>query len=147
MAGVLAGALATAVEIVLWWLGGFALPDTLLRDARFAAAIVLGSRVLVRAAMPDWQVLLAATLVHVALSIVYAIALAMAIARMRNVAAVAAGAAFGLLLYALNMYGFTAVFPWFAATRDWITTAAHVVFGATAAALYKAAAGHAQDAR
>jgi hypothetical protein len=34
-------------------------------------------------------------------------------------------------LYALNMYGFTALFPWFIATRDWITLCAHIVFGAS----------------
>jgi hypothetical protein len=36
---------------------------------------------------------------------------------------------FGLLLYGVNMYGFTAAFAWFEACRDWITLAAHLVFG------------------
>ena len=31
-----------------------------------------------------------------------------------------------------------AIFPWFAEVRDWITLAAHIVFGVTAAATYKA---------
>lgn len=50
---------------------------------------------------------------------------------------VAVGAAFGLVLYGVNMYGFTIVFPWFEAARDWITAAAHVVFGMTAAGVYQ----------
>jgi hypothetical protein len=35
------------------------------------------------------------------------------------------------------MYGFTSVFPWFGATCDSITVAAHPVLGASAAAVYK----------
>lgn len=40
-------------------------------------------------------------------------------------------------LYAVNLYGFTALFPWFAQLRDWITIAAHLVFGVTAASVYR----------
>jgi hypothetical protein len=47
------------------------------------------------------------------------------------------GALFGLAVYGVNMYGFTAVFPWFEATRDWITIAAHLAFGVAAAGIYK----------
>jgi hypothetical protein len=35
------------------------------------------------------------------------------------------------------MYGFTAVFPWFEAARDWITLVTHIVFGITLAGTYK----------
>lgn len=48
-----------------------------------------------------------------------------------------AGAAFGLCLYAVNMYGFTAVFPWFEGTRDGITVATHAAFGMVAAGVYR----------
>lgn len=48
-----------------------------------------------------------------------------------------AGAAFGLFLYALDMYGFTMIFPWFEATRDGITVATHVAFGIVAAGAYR----------
>jgi hypothetical protein len=81
--------------------------------------------------------MLIATLVHFALSIAYALALSVFIARLSTPLSLLAGAAFGLLLYAINMYGFTFVFPWFAAARDWITAATHVVFGIVAAAVYK----------
>ena len=48
-----------------------------------------------------------------------------------------AGGAFGLCLYGINMYGFTIVFPWFEAARDWITLVTHVVFGVAVAGAYK----------
>jgi hypothetical protein len=35
------------------------------------------------------------------------------------------------------MYGFTTVFPWFEATRDWITIVTHMVFGVAIAGTYK----------
>lgn len=85
-------------------------------------------------------VMAAATLVHFSLSIAYGLALGALVACLRGRAVLAVGAAFGLALFLVNMYGFTAVFPWFAATRDPITLAAHVVFGVSAAAVYRAAA-------
>jgi hypothetical protein len=81
--------------------------------------------------------MLVATLVHFALSIAYALTLSAFISRLSMPLSLVGGAAFGLLLYAINMYGFTFVFPWFAAARDWITAATHVVFGMAAAAAYK----------
>ena len=47
------------------------------------------------------------------------------------------GTAFGLVVYTVNMYGFTSVFPWFDAARDWIAVATHVAFGMVAAAAYR----------
>ena len=67
--------------------------------------------------------------------------LATLIAGPRAPKALITGAAFGLILYAVNMYGFTVIFPWFAASRDWITAAAHAAFGIAAAGAYRLAAG------
>ena len=136
-AGVAAGILATVVEIVLWSVFTDALPEILYRDTRFAAAIAIGPGALSPPAGFDWRVMLAATLVHFALSVVYALVLSRLISRLRAFPSLLAGAAFGLFLYALNMYGFTAVFPWFEAARDWITAAAHVAFGLAAAGVYR----------
>jgi hypothetical protein len=85
----------------------------------------------------DWSVMLIATLVHFALSIAYALALSVFISRLSTPLSLLAGAVFGLSLYAINMYGFTFVFPWFAAARDWITAATHGIFGMVVAAVYK----------
>ena len=136
-AGVAAGILATVVQIALWSIFADALPTILFRDARFTAAIVMGRAVLPPPASFDWPVMLVATLVHFALSIAYGFILARLTSRLGHPLSLLAGAVFGLLLYAINMYGFTTVFPWFEATRDWITVAAHLVFGIAAAGVYK----------
>ncbi len=137
-AGIVAGVLATVVQVGLWLLMTDALPTILLRDARFAAAIVLGRRVLPPPASFDAWVMVVATFVHFALSIAYGLMLSALIARLRTLSSLLAGAAFGLCLYVINMYGFTTVFPWFEDSRDAISAAAHVAFGLVAAATYRA---------
>ena len=136
-AGIIAGILATVVQIALWSVFTDALPTIFFRDARFAAAIVMGRKVLPPPASFDWMVMLVAIGVHFALSIAYGLALSPLISRLRTAPSMLAGAAFGLGLYGVNMYGFTAVFPWFQASRDSITLATHAVFGVAAAGVYK----------
>lgn len=136
-AGFFAGIIATLVQLALWWLAARPAVDMLLRDARLAAAIVMGRNVLPPPITFDWGVMLAASAVHFALSVAYGLLVAPLVARLALRPAILAGAAFGMLLYAVNMYGFTALFPWFAASRDWITAAAHAAFGMTAAVAYK----------
>jgi hypothetical protein len=136
-AGVAAGIVSTIAQIALWAVFSDAFPAILLRDARLAAAIVMGRVVLPPPASFEWQVMLVATLVHLALSIIYGLMLSWLITRLTASLSVIAGAAFGLALYTVNMYGFTVVFPWFEATRDPITAASHVVFGTAAALVYK----------
>ena len=137
-AGVAAGILSTAVQIILWFVFTDALPAILFRDARFTAAIVMGRGVLSPPATFDAHVMLVAALVHFALSVAYGFVLSRLIARLLTLFALLVGAMFGLCLYVVNIHGFTIFFPWFDATRDWITVVAHVAFGATAAAVYKA---------
>jgi hypothetical protein len=137
LAGIAAGVVATLAQIALWWLSSEPLPAILLRDARLTAAIIMGREVLPPPATFDWSVTLIATLVHFALSIAYALALSVFISRLGTPLSLLAGAVFGLSLYAINMYGFTFVFPWFAAARDWITAATHVIFGMVVSAVYK----------
>jgi len=139
LAGIGAAIIVTAFEVVSWRALGFPLPDTLFRDARLAAAIVLGDRVLPPPSTFDGRVMLVATCVHFALSLVYALILGALVDRLSLRAALLAGALFGIGLYVANMYGFTLLFPWFAITRDPITALAHVVFGVTASAAYVAA--------
>ena len=73
---------------------------------------------------------------HLALSVAYGLILSRLISRLRTGSSLLAGTAFGLCLYAVNMYGFTTVFPWFEATRDGITVATHAAFGMVAAGVY-----------
>ncbi len=85
-------------------------------------------------------IMLVAACIHFALSIAYGVVVAIMTSRTGTGTAISIGAGFGALLYVVNLYGFTAIFPWFVEVRDWITLAAHLVFGATAAATYKALA-------
>ena len=137
-AGFAAGILSTLAQIALWLIFSDAFPAILFRDARLTAAIVMGRGVLPPPASFDWRVMLVAMLVHCALSILYSLILSWLISRHATLLSAITGAAFGLILYAANMYGFTVVFPWFEAARDWITLASHVVFGVVAALAYKA---------
>jgi hypothetical protein len=91
----------------------------------------------------DLAVMAVATAVHVALSLAYTAAVAVLVAGRPMTSAVAIGAAFGVVLYLVNMHGITAVYPWFAQARGWITVVAHVAFGVSAAAAWRAARPHA----
>jgi hypothetical protein len=144
-AGAVAGVVATVAQIALWALFTDALPAILYRDARLAAAVVLGRRALPPPATFDAAVMLAATAVHFVVAIGWTFVLAAALTRLPTRFALAAGALFGLVVYAVDLYGFTALFPWFAASRDAIAVAAHVVFGIAAAAAYVALARPARD--
>jgi len=137
VAGLGAGVVATLAQIALWWLAGMPLPETLFRDARLTAALVMGIDVLPPPSTPQWNILLVATLIHFLLSVVYALIAAHWVSRLRNGPALFAGALYGLALYVVNLYGFTLLFPWFAGVRDWITLLTHLVFGAALAAGYR----------
>lgn len=134
-AGVAAGIAATVAQVLLWLAFTTDFPAILYRDARFTAALVLGRGVLPPPAAFHATVWVAATLVHFGLSIVYAAVLLMLVERLPRVAALGAGALFGVVLYGVNLYGCTEIFPWFAEARGWITLAAHLAFGLTAAAV------------
>lgn len=81
--------------------------------------------------------LMVAMMVHFLLSIVLAVILGLIVGRLGTAAALMAGAVFGLVVYLVNFYGMTAVFPWFAMARNWISIFAHVMFGVVAALSYK----------
>lgn len=136
-----AGTLSTVVQVALWLLFTDAWPTILFRDARLAAALVLGPSVLPPPASFDLGVMAVATVVHFALSLVYCVIVAFCVARQPTARAIACGAAFGLMLYLVNLHGFTLVFPWFAQARDWITVVAHLAFGIVAAIAYRARSG------
>ena len=133
-AAIVAGVVSTLVQVALWILDGEALPGILLRDARLAAAIVMGPSVLQPAHAFDARVMLVATAVHFALSIAFAAALSALVARGSTTQAIARGTAFGALLYVVNLHVMTLPFPWFDVSRGAITFAAHIAFGASAAA-------------
>lgn len=135
--GVAAGIAATVVQVLLWLAFAAPFPDVLFRDARLTAALVLGSRVLPPPDSFDASVWLVATFIHFALSIAYAALLGPLASRLSGIRALLAGAVFGMALYVVNLYGFSAVFPWFAQARGGIAAAAHVAFGVSAVVVYR----------
>jgi hypothetical protein len=82
-AGVAAGILATVAQIALWSIFADLVPAILFRDTRFTAAIVMGRAVLLPPATFDAGIMLAAALVHFALSIIYGLGVSWVITRLR----------------------------------------------------------------
>jgi uncharacterized membrane protein YagU involved in acid resistance len=103
---------------------------------RMIAAIAMGPDVLPPPATFDLMILMVAMMIHFVLSIVLAIVLAWLVKGRAQGVALAIGAVFGLVVYLVNFYGMTAVFPWFAMARNWISIFAHVMFGVVAAWSY-----------
>jgi hypothetical protein len=66
----------------------------------------------------------------------------MAISQLSLRPTLAHGGVGGLILYLVNFYGFTALFPWCAMARNWISIFGHVVFGLVAAGVYVAIRKH-----
>ncbi len=127
--GIGAGILATAAQIALWQLAGMPILETLFRDARLTAALLIGPGVLPPPSTAQWDILLVATLIHFALSIAYALLPAMLAARLPAGPAIIVGAVYRQGIYIVNLYGFTVLFPWFSVSRDWVTLVTHLVFG------------------
>jgi uncharacterized membrane protein YagU involved in acid resistance len=134
-AGIIAGLVFMVLEMLLVQLAG---EGNMWGSPRMMAAIVMSREVLPPPATSDAGVLIVAMIVHFMLSLVYAFIFAWIVGRWHMMMTVAAigGLLFGLVIYAVNFYGFTAVFPWFAEARNWITVLAHAIFGATLGVVY-----------
>lgn len=103
---------------------------------RMIAAIGLGPEVLPPPASFAIDVALAAMVVHFTLSLVYAWMFAPLVENSALLKGVLLGALFGLVIYLVNFYFFTILFPWFTEARNWITIFAHLVFGGVLAGSY-----------
>jgi uncharacterized membrane protein YagU involved in acid resistance len=132
-AGIIAGAIFLIFEMVLV----AAVSGSPWGPPRMMAAIILGKGVLPPPATFDFGIVVAAMLVHFVLSVVLALGFAAVATRLTMGNAIIAGAVFGLAVYVINFYGFTAVFPWFAMARNWISILGHALFGVVLAWAYK----------
>ncbi|MDX1376985.1 MAG: hypothetical protein R3357_15570 [Burkholderiales bacterium] len=109
---------------------------------RMIAAILMGRGVL-EAEGFGFGPLLAALLVHFALSLVYGVGFGlivhrwhMGLWRWNTSLATAVGAVYGVALFALNFFAFTQLFPWFAEARSVVTLFTHIAFGAVVGVAY-----------
>ena len=139
MAGLVAGTLATATQMLFWVAMGEDTSGLLLRDTRLTAALLLGSPALSPTGGVDICVLLAATCIHYGLSMVYAALLLPVAKLLSSTASMLAGAFFGALLYFYNLHVLTVIFTWFGEARGEITLVVHVVFGLTVVIIYRLA--------
>lgn len=141
-AGLIAGLVFVMMEMILVTTAG---GGSAWGPPRMMAAMVMGQEVLPGPENPpsfDTGIVVIGMMVHFVLSIVLAVALAAGLSAMRSGTgtAIAIGAVFGLIVYVVNFYGFTALFPWFENARNWITIVSHLVFGAVAGGSYVALA-------
>ncbi|MBK9052608.1 MAG: hypothetical protein IPL78_17345 [Chloroflexi bacterium] len=102
------------------------------------AGLVLGSEVLAATSNLSPLIIITGLLIHFVLSVIYALILAFIIHRWGFWVGLLGGALFGLVLFAINFYTFTLLFPWFLVMRSWIVVLAHVIFGAVAGGAYEA---------
>jgi len=107
---------------------------------RMIAAMAMGKGVLPPPATFEMVPVLVAMLVHITTSVVYAIILGWVISS-RGFGlgmSLLVGTLFGLVLYLVNFYVFTAVWPWFAMARGTISTFAHAAYGLALGWTYRA---------
>lgn len=133
-AGITAALVSLVVETPLVWLLQGELPWA---AARMTAAMLLGSEVLSPADTFDFWLVLLALAIHLALSVLYGLMFVSVTRAITIAGAAVIGAAFGLLLFFINLYGVAPIFfPWFLELRGGITVFSHVVFGAVLGGSY-----------
>ncbi|MDQ6890723.1 MAG: hypothetical protein M3Z56_10660 [Bacteroidota bacterium] len=104
---------------------------------RMIAAIGMGKGVLPPPPTFDFTIVMVAMVIHFILAILFAFIIALIVTKTNTVTAIIIGMIAGLLLYFINFYGFTALFPWFAMARNWVTIFTHIMFGLTASLAFK----------
>ena len=109
---------------------------------RMMAAMVMGKEVLPPPGTFDLTIMTVAMVIHLMLSVLLGVVLGLLISRLtlHVTASILVGAVFGVIVYYVNFYGFTALFPWFAMARGAISIFAHAMFGAILGGVYSAIA-------
>lgn len=138
-AGIVAGVVFMMLEMMLVQFFG---PGSMWAPPRMIAAVVMGQQVLPPPETFEAGILMVAMLVHFPLSIVFAFIFGWIASRwsLTLLAAITVGVVFGVVIYIVNFYGFTAVFPWFAEARGWIAIFSHAMYGAVLGAVYQPSA-------
>mgnify|MGYP003382062582 CR=1 FL=1 len=138
-AAVVAGLVAGSLTMLLWMiLFSTVTGGALWTPFHHTAAILLGQDALTPSGTIVPQIILTGAFVQLVLSIFYAVVLAFIIHRWGLVVGIVGGALFGLALYIINYYTFSALFAWFYPLRSWIALVGHIFFGATAGGIYEA---------
>ena len=128
IAGLVAGLVFMMLEMVLMGTIGGQSPWG---PPRMIAAMAMGKGVLPPPATFDMGIMMVAMMIHFPLSIILAAILGWAISHwhMSLMTSLIVGTIFGLVVYFVNFYVMTAIFPWFAMARGGIGIFAHAMFG------------------
>lgn len=134
VAGLGAGAVLMVLEL-MW--------ASIVGDAwivsRHVAALLMGPQLLQTSGFAV-GVVAVALLVHYVIGILFGVGLAIVVAgfafERRAGVMETIGALFGAVVYAVNFYVLTMVFPWFVDLRGLAAFAGHIIFGIIAALLY-----------
>jgi hypothetical protein len=113
------------------------------------AAIVMGQGALPPPATFDVVIMTVAMAIHFILSVLLGVVLGWVIShwRMGMGMALLAGLVFGLVVYFVNFYLMTGLFPWFAMARGGISIFAHAIFGVVLGGAYRALANGRESTR
>ncbi|HEY1092515.1 MAG TPA: hypothetical protein VGE47_15575 [Burkholderiaceae bacterium] len=136
VAGLVAGAVLMVLDLL--WTSVMASGATW-RSSHLVAAIVLGPETATGSGF-SLGVVATALITHYLLGIVFACVLAYIVAGFHYERSgpmiETIGAAFGVGVYLISMYGWALVFPWIAELRGWGTFIGHIAFGLVAAMTY-----------
>jgi hypothetical protein len=138
-AGIVAGVVFMMLEMLLvWQVQG----DSPWAPPRMIAAMAMGESVLPPPGSFDALIMAVAMAIHMLLSVILGFILGWAISnwKMGLVTTILVGTIFGLIIYFVNFYLFTAIFPWFAMARGAVAIFAHAVFGLVLGWTYRAIA-------
>ena len=132
-AGLVSGLIMLLTGIVLPWLF---LGDPLL-IVRLMASIMLGPEVIPAQAGIVPGIYVVALVTHFSLSLLFAFLIALIFHRWGIVVALLGGAIVGVVIYIMNFYSFSLIFPWLFPYLNWMLLVAHIFFGALAGALFE----------
>ncbi|MCA9965208.1 MAG: hypothetical protein KC423_13220 [Anaerolineales bacterium] len=128
----------TVFAILNWFVSPLVLGGNVWVFVRLFASPLLGEGVLAPPATFDLTAVVAALIVHYALSIAFSLIIAYVIHRGGLIGGILGGGLLGLAFYAINFYTLTLIFPWFFPMRSWLMVATHIMFGAVAGGIYEA---------
>jgi len=131
--GFISGTVSLFVSIVLPWI---IINDPLL-IVRLMASILLGPGVISPQNDLVPGVYVVAILTHFSLSFAFTFIIAIIFHRWGMVVAFIGGAIMGFVIYILNFYLFSLVFPWLLPYGNWMLMLSNIVFGALAGTLYE----------
>jgi hypothetical protein len=103
---------------------------------RYFASLVMGEAV-VNGDVTTTSSLIVGVIVHYALSMLFALVIAIVVHRWGLLVGIIGGALLGLAIYGINLYTMTLLFPWFFAINNSVLLVSHVLFGALVGGVYE----------